>query len=262
MCETIIKFNRILEGKIVFEVGTGRRINIPLVFWLVGIERIITVDSNKYLKKELIKKDINYIKENQNEIRDLFKNLNLNNDRFQKLIELSKTSWTINDLLQLCNIEYTAPGDAANVAIANDFIDFHVSYTVFEHIPLNGLSSILHEGNRIIKKNGLFIHAIDLSDHFSYSDKSITSVNMLRFNDKEWNRYVKNNYMYINRLRIDDFINLFQSLKQNILLIESITDKKIHDLLKKNSLIINKKFKDKSKDVLSTTSSWIISEKM
>ena len=85
---------------------------------------------------------------------------------------------------------------------------------------------------------------------------------MLQFSDKEWSRYVNNKYMYMNRLRIDDFINLYQSLKHNILSIESVKEKNILDLLEKNSLVINKKYKNKSKDVLSTTSSWIVTEKI
>jgi len=39
-------------------------------------------------------------------------------------------------------------------------------------------------------------------------------------------------------------------------------EKNILDLLEKNSLVINKKFKNKSKDILSTTSSWIVTEKI
>ena len=143
MCENIIKFNRILDGKTFFEVGTGRRLNVPLVFWLLGADRTITVDINKYLIKELIKKDINYINENQKEIKNLFKGLNLYQDRFQKLIELNQTAWDIEDLLQLCNIEYFALGDAANVDIENNCVDFHISNAVFEHIPPNTLRSIL-----------------------------------------------------------------------------------------------------------------------
>jgi len=85
---------------------------------------------------------------------------------------------------------------------------------------------------------------------------------MLQFSDKEWSRYVNNKYMYMNRLRIDDFINLYQSLNHKIISIESVKEKNILDLLEKNSLVINKKFKNKSKDILSTTSSWIVTEKI
>jgi len=39
------------------EVGTGRRINTPIAFWLLGATKIISVDSNPYLKEELVKAD-------------------------------------------------------------------------------------------------------------------------------------------------------------------------------------------------------------
>ncbi len=42
----------------------------------------------------------------------------------------------------------------------------HLSYTVFEHIPVVVLEQILHEANRVLSDRGAAIHHIDLSDHF------------------------------------------------------------------------------------------------
>ena len=49
-----IKYGRKITGCSLLEVGTGRRINLPLTFWLLGISSIVTVDLNPYLKWELI----------------------------------------------------------------------------------------------------------------------------------------------------------------------------------------------------------------
>src|SRR5258706_16402487 len=45
--------NQSLEGKTVLEIGTGRRVRLPLALWLCGAEQIITIDLNPYLKQTL-----------------------------------------------------------------------------------------------------------------------------------------------------------------------------------------------------------------
>ncbi|MFM6005613.1 MAG: methyltransferase domain-containing protein, partial [Sphaerospermopsis kisseleviana] len=94
----------------------------------------------------------------------------------------------MQDLLQFINVDYIAPGDASELSIPSNSIDFHTSYTVFEHIPPDIIKAIIKEGKRVLKSNGLFVHKIDYSDHFSHSDKSISAINFLQFSDSEWNR--------------------------------------------------------------------------
>ncbi|MBE9572765.1 MAG: methyltransferase domain-containing protein, partial [Proteobacteria bacterium] len=47
-------------------------------------------------------------------------------------------------------------------------IDYHISTTVFEHIPGKDIERILNEAKRILKREGIAIHFIDLSDHFQH----------------------------------------------------------------------------------------------
>src|SRR5262245_9231314 len=42
-------------GKVFFEVGTGREPVMPMCWWLMGADRVVTVDLNPYLKGELIR---------------------------------------------------------------------------------------------------------------------------------------------------------------------------------------------------------------
>ena len=67
-------------------------------------------------------------------------------------------------------------------------MDYHISTTVFEHIPRADIARILKEAKRILKKGGVAIHFIDLSDHFQHQDKSITRINFLRYSDEEWDK--------------------------------------------------------------------------
>lgn len=248
-------------GKVFIEVGTGRVPLVPIAYWLMGAESTITIDLNPYLKEELIGEHLRYLTENQDEILALFGSL-IDRKRFNALVSFgAKTKISATELLDLCQIVYTAPGDAANTNLPEQHIDFHTSVTVFEHIPPNVLLDILREGNRIIKNNGLFVHRIDYSDHFSHSDKSISAINFLQYSDDEWAKYAGNRYMYMNRLRHDDFLALFENVGHQVVAAEPNIDRRSEELLKTKGLSLNNKFKSKTQEVLAISGAWILTEK-
>jgi SAM-dependent methyltransferase len=242
-----------------FEIGTGTATVIPLAYWLMGARQVVTVDLNPYLKIEIIKEHLRYIKNNKEKIEQNFGNL-LFSRRYNRLLEFIEDPYfSENEFLKLCQIKYIAPCNANDTGIKPQSIDFYTSYTVLEHIPLDELARIIKEGNKILKKNGLFINVIDYSDHFSHSDKSISAINFLQYSDKEWNRYADNRYMYMNRLRHDDYLSLFSSNGHSILDVETNLDKQALDLLSKGLLPLDEKFKKKSMETLSIREASIVS---
>lgn len=248
-------------GKVFLEVGTGRVPLVPLSYWLMGAESTITIDLNPYLKGELIAELMRCIIEKEKEILGLFGSL-INRKRLDVLMNFAKKiNPTVDEFLNLCHIMYIAPADAANTLLPERHVDFHTSYTVFEHIHKNILINILKEGNRIIKDNGLFVHRIDYSDHFSHSDKKISSINFLQYSDDEWEKYAGNRYMYMNRLRHDDYLTLFISAGQKIVEVESDTDQRSEELLSTERFILNERFRSKPKEVLAISGAWIVAEK-
>jgi len=225
----------------------------------MGAKKTITIDLNNYFKRELIMETIKYISVNKNEVQNLFGSL-LIEKRFNELITYySENNFTKNSFLDLCCIDYIAPGNASETNLESKSIDFHTSYAVFEHIRPKDISLILKEGNRIITDTGLFIHKIDYKDHFSYSDNKISSINFLQYSDEEWKRYAGNNYMYMNRLRHDDFINLFHSAGHQILESNILIDKEILSFLRTDKINLNELFINKPEEIISISESCIIS---
>jgi SAM-dependent methyltransferase len=228
---------------------------------ILGAKKVFTVDLNPYLKEELVREDLDYITKNKSEIESLFANRIFNN-RLDALLEFVKPPYQIKNLLEFLNIEYFAPSDGSRLNLPDSSIDFHTSYTVLEHIPPEMIKEILKEGKRILKQDGLFVHCIDYSDHFSNSDKSISSVNFLQFSDDDWGNIAGNKYMYMNRLRHDDFINLFQDLNHYILINEPTKNDNLLSVVESSDFVLSEKFKHKSKDVVATTSAWFIFKKL
>lgn len=247
-------------GSVILEVGTGRRINMPLVYWLAGAEKTITVDVNPYLREELIREDLEYLKANCSEIEQLFGG-RIQDDRLGALLAFVARPWHLADLLDFCHIQYLAPRDASQLPLPANSVDFYTSYNVFEHIPPDVLKSILNEGNRVVKTGGLFVHRIDHSDHFSHSDRSISAINFLQFSSQRWQQLAGNRYMYMNRLRSDDYCELFKALSQKIVLDEPTIATPVLELLRNGAISLDESFQGRPEEVLATVASWIVTEK-
>jgi len=219
-----------MEGASVMEVGTGWRMDIPIGFFLCGAQRIVTCDLNRYLIKSLALRTVQFILDNPGEIRSIFSSVHptLLEDRLAALKEIS----TVEDLFAIAGIEYCAPCDCAHTKFASHSFDIHFSYTVFEHIPGPTLEAILLEANRLLKPGGVILHHIDLSDHFEQVDRSITKVNFLRFTEADWSRYAGTPWSYHNRLRRDEYREIFEKSAQDIVYWNDVVDQRSLECLR------------------------------
>lgn len=255
----IVEIGHNPTDKIFFEVGTGRVPLTPLAYWLLGARGTISVDLNPYLRPELVRESLLYMTEHDGEILQIFGSY-LVRERLDRLREFScARPFSLDAFLDLCSITYIAPGDAAATGLDRESVDFHTSFTVFEHIPPDVLSRILEEGNRILRTDGLFVHYIDYSDHFSHSDDSISGINFLRYSDVAWDKYASNRYMYMNRLRHDDFERLFRSAGHQLLETDASVDPQCLELLRTETIDLSPRFAEKATEVLAIVGSWVVS---
>ena len=151
--------------------------------------------------------------------------------------------------LSEANIQYLAPADAADTGLPDASVDYHISTTVFEHIPGVDIKRILKEAKRILKKDGMAIHFIDLSDHFQHQDKSISRINFLRYSDKEWNKIAGNEFAYCNRLRVSDCLALFKEAGFDVCRKEATVDDEARKNME-NGFMVDEKFRGYSVDEL------------
>jgi len=213
-----------VRGARVLEVGTGRAVHTPLAFWLCGADKVYTVDLNPYLIGELVKESVDYIRENRAAVEQLF-GAKAQDPLFQERLDrLIATPRDLQQILRLTNIEYLAPADATRIDLPDGSIDIHVSINVLEHIPGDVITAILAEARRLLRPGGLVTHYVDPSDHFSHSDSNITAINFLQFDDDAWDRLAGNRFMYHNRLRAYEVMELFERLDYTIEHTEETTD--------------------------------------
>lgn len=244
-----------LGGKFL-EIGTGRRLNLPIAFWLCGARQVITIDLNPYLKEELVRDDIRFIFENQLQTAETF-GARAVPGRLEEIISLAQRQWRLGELLEMCQIRTLAPANASCLPLEPATVDFQTSLNVFEHIPGDVILKILIEGNRVLKQDGVFLHRVDYSDHFSHGDTSLSPINFLRYDDHRWQRIAGNRYMYMNRLRVDDIHSLFAAAGHEIMIDDRDVDSSIVALTASGGAELSLRFADKPAAVIGTTASWV-----
>jgi SAM-dependent methyltransferase len=253
----IQQFNRSAESAVFLEVGTGHQMALPLSLWLCGASEVTTVDLNRYLKERLVLNDIEYMRRHQEEVRKIFAEIPRSPLFEERLERLCGGVSSLHELLSFTNIRYQAPADASHLPLEAGSIDYHVSFTVLEHIPAAVLKEIFLEGRRLLRPGGLFVHNIDFTDHFAHSDSAISSVNFLRFSEGEWEELAGNRYMFHNRLRLDEFQNLLTDLKVEILDLDSKVDEEAVDLLE-NGFPLNERFRSKDPSTNAAKDAWVV----
>ena len=258
--EKIIKLNINPSEKIFYELGSGKVPILPIALWLMGAKKIISIDKDLYFSKDLFFQFIDYLKYNQENLSYILNN-RLINERLKKLVQYPfyKNDDIRATLKENFNIEFLSIENKNQQKINSESIDFYISYSVLEHVNKKIINKILSDSKKILKKTGLQIHFIDYSDHYAQTDKKISRLNFLKFSDWFWNIFSSNYFMYVNRLRHDDFLEIFKMNDLDVLDEEVFRDSNF--LKFKKNYKINSKFANKDEKILNIIGAWIILQK-
>ena len=190
-----------IEGKTVFEVGTGHLPVIPTCFFLGGAATVYTYDLHRRLQLPMMSKCLSEMLASRDSIRQRFSPY-VDVDLFDKRMAVIEAYHDRPEIfMEKADIRYVAPGDAAATGLPDKSIDLHYSNNVFEHIPESVLHPIMREAHRILRPGAVSLHQIDPSDHFEHQDKSISKIHFLRYSERRWSLIAGNQFAYCNRLR-------------------------------------------------------------
>ncbi len=191
-----------------YEFGAGQDFETPLSYCAFGIKKQIIIDICPKMRIDLVNGTIGRFLKNKEKLQQIAgRTLYIDNFRMLQKKE---------DLLTYFGINYIAPCDARNTQFSANSFDFISSTAVFEHVPSLDIPQILKESRRILRPGGIMSCIIDMRDHYSYFDKSISVYNFLKFPDRIWN-FVNSSLHYQNRLRYPDYIGPIEAASFTIL---------------------------------------------
>jgi SAM-dependent methyltransferase len=194
-----------IQGITILEVGTGWCPTLPLAFALAGAGRILTVDLNRHLKEDWTFRMLGVLERHLPVIAKAGK---LPLEEVSSTYRRFRQATSAQQLLSAAAIEYRAPEDASNLSSLPDgCVDLEYSNSVMEHVPGPVIAAIMRESCRVLKDDGLVLHAVACNDHYANFDSTISFVNYLQFSERQWCRW-NNPIQYQNRLRAPDFLQL------------------------------------------------------
>jgi SAM-dependent methyltransferase len=181
-----------------YEFGAGWDLAIPISYALLGVGRQIVIDIRPSARIELINETIAALDRLRPELTEIA-------DR--PLRESGGPIRSIGELELRFGIHYLAPCDARGTRLDGGQVDFISSTDTCEHIPADDLAEVFVECRRLLKPRGAFSCRIDLQDHYSYFDGSLSRYHFLRFSDPVW-ALVNSPLHYQNRLRAPEYLRL------------------------------------------------------
>ena len=84
-----------------------------------------------------------------------------------------------------------------------------LSNNTLEHIPERHLGSTFRGMAGLMEPGTVSSHFIDMSDHYSHLDRSISTFHFLKYSHRTW-KWIDNSIQPQNRLRINAYRNLFE----------------------------------------------------
>lgn len=194
----------------VLELGTGWYPIVPLSLFLAGFEQVKTIDLTSHCTPSRAGMTASRFLE-MHERCELEPILGpIDEKRINKLRDAVTAGDTRGPQLDLGTLGIEAlVGDASSLPFPARSVGLITSNSVLEHIYPDVLTKILQEFRRVLGIGGMMSHAVDMSDHFSHLDRSITPYNLLKFSDRQW-RFIDNSIQPQNRLRVDDYRELLR----------------------------------------------------
>jgi SAM-dependent methyltransferase len=186
--EAIYRFSyQPLSKSVFYEFGAGWGLEIPLIFWSLGVNAQILIDRQRLTDPQLVAHTVEQIR------------------RLGASLELERVPFHPD--LAACGISYFAPLDASRTSLAPASVDCITSTDTLEHVPAKDLGPLFRECRRLLRPGGIFSAAIDYSDHYQRRDGAINGLNYLKYSDAVWKFFNPPSH-YQSRLRHCDYIAL------------------------------------------------------
>lgn len=179
--KTVFEKNRVrIKDKIILELGPGNSKIIAYNFINNGAKEVILLD--KYPRFQM------------SERQRLFQK-----DELEFILRKFDVS---DNLIHQDNIRFIS-GDLCESNLTN--VDIIVSNNVLEHIK--NIDEVIGCMSKMVVKGGYMYHNIDFRDHFNFDSPFL----FYKYEEDIWNNYLtKEGISYTNRLRYDDYMNLFE----------------------------------------------------
>jgi SAM-dependent methyltransferase len=178
---------RLRAGFIAAELGPGDSLLTAVIAAAHGASRTYLIDAGDFASREVAR---------YRAMADVL--------RRRGLTTPTLSGNSIDEILRECNASYLTRGLASLREIPDASVDFLFSHAVLEHVKRSEFASVASEMRRVLRKDGVVSHRVDLADHLG------GGLNNLRFPGPIWESDVFfDSGFYTNRLRKSEILAMF-----------------------------------------------------
>lgn len=237
-----------VRDRVLLEIGTGWLPVLPLCFALAGARRIHTFDLHRHLPTGAVVEVLARLERHLGTLAEASQQ-----PESEVRTRHARLSVVADDagILARAGIVYHAPADAGATGLADGEVSLVFSNSVLEHVSAQGISTMMRESGRVLAADGLALHSVNCGDHYAYFDRSITPINYLRFDSRQWRRW-NNDLLFQNRLRPMDFVDAAQ--RAGLVLVHRIQTVRADLVARFDNAEIAAEFRHYPVDELCTTS--------
>jgi SAM-dependent methyltransferase len=183
-----VEFGRKNEGFVALELGPGDSLFSAVIARAFGAQRCYMMDAGAFasMEESAYKPLLEHIK-TEHPASDI------------------KFGLTVGDLMKNCDGVYGTQGLASLRKIPDQSVDFVWSQAVLEHVRVHEFDETMRELKRILRKDGVCSHRVDLKDHLG------GDANNLRISSRHWESdWMSSSGFYTNRIRFTEMIARFE----------------------------------------------------
>ncbi len=190
----------------VVELGTGKYPVVPVALFLCGVRRIWTFDIVPLLQDTVTRQILQALLDQADTLSDYLPRIQA--DRLARLESVLKDDRLKKsaDLLRALDIEVLIR-DACEPGLEAGAFDLIISNMTLEHIAPDIILGLFKAFKKLAAPGAVMSHFIDMNDHYTYFDPSVTAFNYMRYTDAQW-WWFNNALQYQNRLRMIDYRSL------------------------------------------------------
>lgn len=219
------------DVKNVYEQGTGWHGIDIIVLYLLGAEKIFTTDIRDLLLIAHLRKVTKFLNSNINKY-ELYKDkIQILNDNVEKdrdaFLNAINTRYFVND-------DFSYGAQVKN----HDriYYDMFYSDSVLQRFKVNDLRKFLDNSLSLSNTGAFHLHKIDSKDFFSINNKKLPPMYYLSVNQKFYEMLTCYELNYQNRLRIFEFIDIFNTYFVFVKTLNEISSSDDIDFVIKNDI--------------------------
>ena len=196
--------------KTVVEQGTGWHGFDLVLFYLAGAQRILTYDTNPWLRTDLLRRNVEVLA-NAADIVKRWRGT-VPGDVDERAARLGASLDAPRDLLLKrlgATVRVGRSMDRSEIGSAS--ADLFYSNSVLQFVTPRDLTALVREAHRFLKPSGRCFHVVACSDSHANHDRRVPPLAYLAWPEPVWKLLTSRYLNYQNRWRMPHFVALFEN---------------------------------------------------